>query len=110
MIKFVFLDSKGEDQINGIMEMIKEKESLDTSVKELTDKINELILFNDDVNDFDFVTESIIEVCDLEPIQAEQITLVAHENGKCGIIEGSFNELKPMYESLTSKGITVSIE
>ncbi len=92
------------------MTKIKEKESFDSLVKELTLKVNELILFNDDVNDFDFVTESIIDICGIEPIQAEQITLIAHENGKCGIIEGTFEELKPMYEGLTNKGITVSIE
>lgn len=90
--------------------MVKEKESAETGVKELTTLVYELILFNDDVNDFDFVTDSLIEICSLEPIQAEQITLIAHEKGKCGVITGPFNELKPMYEKLTTRGLTVSIE
>ncbi len=90
--------------------MVKEKESLETGLKELQTLEYELVLFNDDVNDFVFVTECIIEVCGIEPIQAEQITLIAHEKGRCGVISGQFDELKPMYEALTSRGLTVSIE
>lgn len=33
---------------------------------------NALILYNDDVNTFDFVTESLIKVCKHDAIQAEQ--------------------------------------
>lgn len=90
--------------------MIKEKTAPEFFSEELLSEINELILFNDDVNDFDFVIESLIEVCELDPIQAEQITLIVHEKGKCGVISGSLYELRPMYESLTNRGLTVSIE
>ncbi|HLN53418.1 MAG TPA: ATP-dependent Clp protease adaptor ClpS [Lentimicrobium sp.] len=90
--------------------MVKEKESAETGIEDLLSEVWELILYNDEVNEFEFVIESIIEVCGIEPIQAEQITLIAHEKGKCGVITGSFNELKPMYETLSHRGLTVSIE
>jgi ATP-dependent Clp protease adaptor protein ClpS len=90
--------------------MVKEKVKPDSDSKELTSDSYELILFNDNVNEFSFVIESLIEVCTIEPIQAEQITLIVHEKGKCGVISGSMYELKPMYEKLTNKGLTVSIE
>lgn len=90
--------------------MNKEKTSPEFFSEEMLADIYELVLFNDDVNDFDFVIESLIEVCGLEPIQAEQITLIVHEKGKCGVISGTLDELKPMYENLTNRGLTVSID
>ena len=69
-----------------------------------------LILFNDEVNSFDFVILSLVEVCLHEPGQAEQCALIAHHNGKCHIKDGDYNELKPMYEELTFRGLTVSLE
>lgn len=90
--------------------MNKEKLSPEFFSEEMLSDSYELILFNDDVNDFDFVIESLIEVCDLDPIQAEQITLIVHEKGRCGVIYGSLDELKPMYNKLTNRGLTVSIE
>ncbi len=90
--------------------MVKENVKPDSDSKQLTSDNYELILFNDNVNEFSFVIETLIEVCSIEPIQAEQITLIVHEKGKCGVISGTMYELKPMYEKLTNKGLTVSIE
>lgn len=66
----------------------------------------ELILFNDDVNSFDFIIESLVEVCDHDPVQAEQCAMIAHFNGKCGIKFGSFSELIPMNNELNNRGIS----
>lgn len=66
----------------------------------------ELILFNDDVNSFDFVIESLVEVCDHDLEQAEQCATIAHYKGKCGIKSGSLNELAPMNNELNSRGIS----
>lgn len=71
----------------------------------LTDK-RELILFNDDVNSFDFIIESLIEVCHHDAEQAEQCTLVAHFKGKCGVKTGTFEELEPMNNELNNRGIS----
>lgn len=66
----------------------------------------ELILFNDDVNSFDFVIESLVEVCDHDLVQAEQCALIAHFNGKCGVKSGTFSELTPLNNELNSRGIS----
>jgi len=90
--------------------MNKEKLSPESFTDELVSNSYELILYNDDFNEFDFVIESLIEICSIEPIQAEQITLIVHEKGKCGVVSGTYDELKPMYERLVARGLTVSIE
>jgi ATP-dependent Clp protease adaptor protein ClpS len=69
----------------------------------------ELILFNDDFNTFEFVIETLIDVCGHDPLQAEQCALVAHFNGKCGVKTGSFEELKPMHDEMSNRDLTVTI-
>ena len=66
----------------------------------------ELILFNDDVNSFDFIIESLVEICDHDPVQAEQCAMIAHYNGKCGVKSGSLSELTPMNNELNNRGIS----
>ena len=62
--------------------------------------MSKLILFNDDVNTFDHVIESLIEVCGHTEEQAEQCALVAHLKGKCTVKSGSNNDLLPRMKSL----------
>jgi ATP-dependent Clp protease adaptor protein ClpS len=69
-----------------------------------------LILYNDDVNTFDFVIDTLIEVCNHEPEQAEQCALITHYKGKCNVKTGDYYEVKPMYDEMTFRGLTVSIE
>jgi ATP-dependent Clp protease adaptor protein ClpS len=69
----------------------------------------ELILFNDDVNTFEYVIETLIEVCGHDPFQAEQCALTAHYNGKCGVKSGPVQLLQPIYDELTQRELTVSI-
>lgn len=90
--------------------MVKEKTTIIQKDKEQVVNSRELILYNDDFNTFEFVIETLIDVCSIEPLQAEQITLVVHYKGKCGIISGSEKELKPAYNEMINRGLTVSIE
>lgn len=68
-----------------------------------------LILHNDDENTFEFVTESLINVCDHDPFQAEQCAYLAHHKGKCDIKSGSLNRMKALKHALTDRGLTISI-
>lgn len=77
---------------------------------DLTDTLKELILFNDEVNSFEYVIESLIEVCEHDVYQAETCAYVAHYNGKCPVKSGSFIDLKPKYNEMTRRGLTVDIE
>ena len=90
--------------------MVKHKGEPSESQKEKHGDQRCLVLFNDDVNSFDFVIESLVEVCKHEVDQAEQCALIAHLRGKCHIKNGGYHELKPMYDELTIRGLTVSIE
>jgi len=69
-----------------------------------------LVLYNDDVNTFDFVIESLVSICKHEPQQAEQCAIITHFKGKCDIKKGQLEFLKPMKDSLISKGLSAIIE
>ena len=86
----------------------KEQESVETD--ELVIENRDLIVYNDDVNTFEHVIRSLIEVCGHELIQAEQCTLIIHHNGKCQVKHGDFEELKPMCVGLLDRGISAAIE
>ena len=90
--------------------MVKEKDKPAVLQREETGTEKSLILFNDDVNSFDFVIESLIEVIGHDPEQAEQCALIAHFKGKCNIKGGDFYSLKPLWEEMALRGLTVSIE
>jgi len=69
-----------------------------------------LVLWNDDVNTFDWVIQTLCEVCKLEEVQAEQCSLIIHNRGKCAVKSGEYETLKPMCSSITDRGISATIE
>ncbi len=69
-----------------------------------------LVLYNDEVNTFDFVIDSLIEVCRHDRLQAEQCTFLVHYRGRCAVKDGSFDRLRPMCDALLDRGLTASIE
>ena len=73
-------------------------------------KLHEIILFNDDVNSFDHVIESLIKVCKHDNLQAEQCTWMVHYKGKCQVKRGEYSELEPQCTALLDLGITAEIE
>ena len=89
--------------------MVKEKLKPASRNDEIIPDEKELILYNDDVNSFDYVIETLIEVCGHDPYQAEQCALTAHYKGKCGVKSGSLDSLKPVYDEMTNRELTVSI-
>ena len=89
--------------------MVKEKQELSINPVDAEDEGHELILFNDDFNTFEYVIDSLIEVCGHTPEQAEQCTLVAHSKGKCTVKKGDFTDLEPMHNEMGRRGLTTSI-
>lgn len=79
-------------------------------VMEEKEDVHNIILYNDDVNTFDFVIESLIRYCEHDPIQAEQCTFLVHYTGKCAVKKGSYNDLKPVCSSLLEQGLTAEIQ
>ncbi len=71
--------------------------------------ISFLTLHNDDIHTFEYVIESLIEVCNHDTEQAEQCTYLVHYKGKCDIKKGSYNYLLPYKKELSRRGLTVTI-
>lgn len=70
----------------------------------------DLVVYNDDVNTFDHVIDSLIKVCKHKPIQAEQCTWIVHYKGKCQVKRGDYDTLEPMCTALLDRGITAEIQ
>ncbi|MDZ7845916.1 MAG: ATP-dependent Clp protease adaptor ClpS [Owenweeksia sp.] len=73
------------------------------------EKLHEIVLYNDDVNTFDWVINSLMEVCDHSPEQAEQCSIIIHYKGKCSVKSGTFKELKPICSALLNRGLSAEI-
>ena len=73
-------------------------------------RTRELILYNDDVNTFEHVIESLIDICEHDLLQAEQCTYIVHYNGQCSVKNGTYLKLKPMKEGLIDRGLSVVIK
>jgi ATP-dependent Clp protease adaptor protein ClpS len=78
-------------------------------LEQLVDQKN-LIVYNDDVNTFDHVINSLIKVCGHDILQAEQCTLIIHNNGRCQVKTGEYDRLEPMCTALLDRGISAEIE
>jgi ATP-dependent Clp protease adaptor protein ClpS len=86
----------------------QEQHALDVDV--LEDQLHNLIVWNDEVNTFDWVIESLMEVCGHAPEQAEQCAMIIHFNGKYSVKKGSFDHLRPQAEALIDRGIQATID
>ena len=70
---------------------------------------NEIVLYNDDVNTFDHVIETLIKVCKHSAEQAEQCAILVHYKGQCTVKTGHFDELKLQCTQLLNAGLSAEI-
>jgi ATP-dependent Clp protease adaptor protein ClpS len=89
---------------------MRTQEAFETETVEVLVEKKDLVVFNDDVNTFDHVIESLVKVCKHEVEQAEQCTWIIHFNGKCQVKRGTFEKLEPMCTALLERGITAEIQ
>ncbi len=87
----------------------QEQELIDVLEAIETTDVKDLVVFNDDINTFEHVIDTLIRVCRHTPEQAEQCTWLIHHKGKCTVKIGSFAELKPMREGICEAGIDARI-
>lgn len=85
---------------------VLEQQKLDT----LDTDGSRLILHNDDYNTFDFVIETLIEVCEHSEEQAEQLTFLVHFRGKATVKEGARPNLRRMFYELVNRGLTAELQ
>lgn len=96
--------------------MAKNQYQEDVLTDELVDRVTALvdektlIVYNDDVNTFDHVIESLVDICNHSEEQAEQCALIVHFKGRASVREGHFNKLYPMKTALNDRGISAVIE
>ena len=87
-------------------------------IKELTKTIEKttatetfrIVLYNDDVNTFDWVIESLVKVCEHTTTQAEQCAWIVHFKGKYAIKEGEKKEMIDRCMALLDRGLTAEVE
>jgi len=70
----------------------------------------QLVVWNDEVNTFEWVIETLIKICGHSPEQAEQCAMLIHTQGKYAVKKGDYDTLKPMCDAITDRGIGATIE
>lgn len=95
MIRFQDTDTLVEEEVLSLEEILE---------------LNKLIVHNDDVNTFDWVIQTLVDVCKHSWEQAEQCSLLIHYKGKAQVKHGSLVELKPLKDAICDRGIQATIE
>jgi len=83
---------------------------IDFDVKVSKDDEKQIIIFNDDVNTFEHVIKSLIDVCEHTTLRAEQSAMMVHHNGRCSVKSGSYKKLEPRCTALLERGINAEIQ
>jgi ATP-dependent Clp protease adaptor protein ClpS len=84
-------------------------EELELLEEVVTADCYDLVVFNDDYNTFEHVIDTLIKVCDHNPMQAEQCTLLVHHKGKCRVKSGGFEEMADMRNAICDRGISAEV-
>jgi ATP-dependent Clp protease adaptor protein ClpS len=69
-----------------------------------------LVVWNDDVNTFEWVIETLMEVCGHSEEQAEQCAYIIHFRGKYAVQNGTYDDLRPKCDAITERGINATVE
>jgi ATP-dependent Clp protease adaptor protein ClpS len=85
-------------------------ESEETDLLTAIDTPYQLVVWNDEVNTFEWVIETLMVVCKHTQEQAEQSAMIIHYNGKYAVKNGDYDTLKPMCDAITERGISATIE
>lgn len=75
-----------------------------------TERSSHIIVYNDDVNTFDWVIESFVKVCRHNYVQAEQLSHLIHFKGKATVKTGERDKLKPMKDALVDRGLSAVLK
>lgn len=78
--------------------------------EEQVKELNQLILWNDDINTFDHVIKTLMELCGHSEEQAHQCALIVHNNGKCSVKRGEIETLRPICTAILDRGISATID
>lgn len=82
----------------------------DRDVLTLTEDPCHLVVWNDEVNTFEWVIETLMQVCGHTHEQAEQCAYIIHFQGKYAVKNGTYDDLKPCCDAITERGINATVE
>jgi len=82
----------------------------DVDVLTMTEDPCHLIVWNDEVNTFEWVIETLMHVCNHSYEQAEQCAYLIHFKGKYAVKNGAYDDLKPQCDAITERGINATVE
>jgi len=91
-------------------EATQHREAADTEVLTAISPSYSLIVWNDEINTFEWVIDTLIEICGHSTEQAEQCAMLIHTQGKYAVKKGEYEILKPLCEAITDRGIGATIE
>jgi len=83
---------------------------VETDVLTLNEEPFSLIVWNDEVNTFEWVIETLIQVCGHSNVQAEQCAYLIHFKGKYAVKNGTYDDLKQDCDAITERGIGATVE
>ena len=95
--------------------VFKNRKEMSTQVQELVayevavNIENNIVVFNDEVNTFDHVIDTFIDILSHSPEQAEQCAMIIHTRGKCLVKSGSYDELEPLCTAILDRGISAEV-
>jgi ATP-dependent Clp protease adaptor protein ClpS len=86
------------------------EEAWDTDLLTAVEPTYQLLVWNDHVNTFDWVIDTLIQICGHSKEQAEQCALFIHHNGKYAVKKDSYENLKPQCEAINDRNINATLE
>ena len=97
-------------RVKGINPNIETDSLEETDVLTSAEEPCNLVVWNDEVNTFEWVIETLMEVCGHSAEQAEQCAYIIHFRGKYAVKNGSYDDLKPQCDAITERGIGATVE
>ena len=85
-------------------------EELDVDLLTEVGNSHHIVVWNDEVNTFEWVIETLIDVCNHSIEQAEQCAMIIHTKGKYSVQQGNYDDLKPKVDAITERGISATLE
>ena len=96
---------RNSDKYQPLTEKLSETDTLT-----ITEPPHQLIVWNDDVNTFDWVIDTLVQICGHSTEQAEQCALIIHHKGKYSVKKDSYEKLKPQCDAINDRMINATIE
>ena len=90
--------------------MSKEKNQEQGDVLSQTKDLEQIVVYNDEVNSFEHVIDCFVKILEIDIELAIRYTMEVHYSGKCGVKEGTYDELEPYALRLMEKQLSCKIE